>query len=80
VACRNGIKAFILIPKILSKLDLRTDAEYVAKLVNVSAVVNVQQCSYYTGMQHFLTDIVGCDWLKFSEIYAPKEIQELIRR
>jgi len=32
---------------------------------------------YYMGMLYlhndiFLTDIIGCDWLKFSEIYTPK--------
>ena len=40
--------------KKLSELDLRTDVEeYVAKLVNVSAVVNVQQCSLLHGYATF---------------------------
>jgi len=61
------------IPSKLPKLDLATDAEYVANLRKCQyVIVNVQQCSLlhaymlYLHNDSFLTDIIGCDRLKFS--------------
>jgi len=61
----------IYTPK-LSRLELTTDAEYVANLVNVNIVVNVQHAVFYrpmgcyTCITTFFADIIGCDRLKFS--------------
>jgi len=56
----------------LSELELTTDAEYVANLVNVNVWLSTGNIAvHYTGMLYlqndiFLTDITGYDWLKFS--------------
>ena len=60
----------------ISKINLTTDAEYAANLVNV--VANVQQCTLLRGYMlylhndTFLTDIIGYYRLKFGQIYTPK--------
>jgi len=65
-----GISGFIT-PK-LPKLDITTDAEYAADLVNVSIwLYTCDSAVYYMGILHlhkdiFLTGITGYDQLKFS--------------
>jgi len=70
--CISGVPNEFILPA-LPKLDLTTDAEYVANLVLCQyVIVNVQQCSssrayaIYLLNDIFLTDIIGNDRLKFS--------------
>ena len=62
----------------LPKLDLTTDAQHVANLVNVPMLLlTCNSAVYYMGMLYlhndiYLTDIVGCDRLTLVKFIPPK--------